>query len=127
MLGFRNTNSKGKQGEKLAIKFLKGEGLTLVGKNIRSPYGEIDALMRDGDEWVFVEVRYRNSQHFGGGLESVDQRKQRKLVKTAEHYMQSQHKTHFDSCRFDIIELRGALDRPDINWIQDAFQANQTI
>ncbi len=122
--GFRNTNRKGKRGEQLAVKYLQKKGLTLVGQNIRSPYGEVDALMRDKDEWVFVEVRYRNSQLYGGGLESVDQRKQQKLIKTAEHYMQTQYKTRFDSCRFDIIELGGKLDEPDINWIQDAFQAN---
>ena len=123
-LGFRNTLSKGKHGEKLAIQYLNKQGLKLVAQNIRSPYGELDVLMRDKQEWVFIEVRYRQSKHFGGGLESVDYRKQQKLIKTAEHYMQSKHKVRFDSCRFDIIELSGDLSAPDINWIQDAFQAN---
>lgn len=123
-LTFRNTRAKGNCGEKLAIQHLLKQGLTLVGQNITSPYGELDALMRDGEEWVFVEVRYRKSQHFGGGLESVDTRKQKKLIKTAEHYMQTHHKTHFDACRFDIIEMSGALDAPEINWIQNAFDAS---
>lgn len=122
-LSFRNTLCKGKHGEKLAIQYLIKQGLKLVAQNIRSPFGEIDGLMRDGEAWVFLEVRYRQSKHFGGGLESVDYRKQQKLIKTAEHYMQSKHKVRFDSCRFDIIELSGELSAPEINWIQDAFQA----
>lgn len=123
-LSLRNTLTKGKRGEKLAIQYLVQQGLKLVAQNVRSPYGEIDGLMRDGEAWVFLEVRYRQSKDYGGGLESVDYRKQQKLIKTAEHYMQSKHKVRFDSCRFDIIELSGDLSAPDIIWIQDAFQVN---
>ncbi len=123
MLKFRNTRAKGNHGERLALDYLIQQGLTLVEQNINSRYGEIDILMRDGEEWVFVEVRFRKSQHFGGGLESVDRSKQRKLINTAEYYIQTHHKTHFDSCRFDMIEISGDINTPEINWIQDAFRA----
>ena len=120
---FPNSQSKGDLGERHALNHLLEQGLSLVEKNSRSPYGEIDIIMRDGLEWVFIEVRYRHSAHFGGGLESVTPAKQRKLINTAEHYIQKHHKTHFDACRFDIIELGGNMNSPDINWIKDAFQA----
>ncbi len=124
MVIFRNTRAKGRYTEQLALNFLIQQGLTLVEQNINSRYGEIDILMRDGDEWVFVEVRYRNSQRYGGGLESVTRSKQQKIISTAEHYMQRHYKTHFDSCRFDMIEISGEISSPEFNWIQDAFQVN---
>lgn len=122
MLKFRHTRAKGNHGEQLALDYLVERGLTRVEQNISCRYGEIDILMRDGEEWVFVEVRFRASQNYGGGLESVSRSKQRKLINTAEHYMQMHHKTHFDSCRFDIIEISGDINKPEINWLQDAFR-----
>ena len=123
MPGFDNTRAVGSHGEKIALDYLVEHGLVLVEQNVSSRYGEIDIIMRDEQEWVFVEVRLRQSQAFGGGLESVTRNKQRKLIKTAEFYMQKHHKTHFESCRFDIIEIGGPLNKPQLNWVQDAFWA----
>ena len=120
--GFSSTRNKGARGERHALNYLLTQGLRLVEQNTRSPCGEIDIIMRDGEEWVFVEVRYRHTRDYGGGLESVTRSKRRKLINTAEHYIQRHHKTHFDACRFDIIELGGNMNTPDINWIKDAFQ-----
>ena len=124
MQGFENTRAKGDHGEQLALNYLVKQRLVLVEQNVNSRYGEIDIVMRDGAEWVFVEVRLRRSQAFGGGLESVTRSKQRKLINTAEHYIQKHHKTHFEDCRFDIIEISGKLEEPIINWIKDAFWAD---
>lgn len=124
MILSNNTKTTGDQAEKLTVKYLIKAGLKLVEQNARSAYGEIDIIMRDDQEWVFVEVRYRRSQHYGGGLESVSYHKQRKLIKTAQHYIQSHHNSHFDSCRFDVVELSGELNAANINWIQDAFRAD---
>lgn len=121
---FRNPGDKGKYVESLALRHLVEHGLTPVAQNIHSRFGEIDLVMRDAREWVFVEVRFRRSNAYGGGLESVNRGKCRKLVKTAEHYMQSNHKIAFDSCRFDIIEVAGNLSSPTINWVKDAFTAD---
>jgi putative endonuclease len=125
MLRFTNTREKGNHGERLALDYMIKQGLKLVEQNINSRYGEIDIVMRDDTEWVFVEVRFRRSQEFGGGLESVNSNKQRKLINTAEHYIQTRHITHFEACRFDIIEISGDMSNPKINWIKDAFQADQ--
>ena len=119
-----NTKSTGDEAEQLTLNHLIKAGLKLVEQNARSVYGEIDIIMRDGQEWVFVEVRYRRSQHYGGGLESVSYQKQRKLIKTAQHYIQSHQSALFDSCRFDVVELSGELNAANINWIQDAFRAD---
>lgn len=125
MLRFNNTKAKGDFGEQLAVDYLVKQGLKLIEQNISSRYGEIDIVMRDDDEWVFVEVRFRQSQEFGGGLESVTRNKQLKLINTAEYYIQLHHKTHFEACRFDIIEISGSCVNPEMNWIKDAFWADQ--
>lgn len=119
-----STKATGDRAEKCAAHYLVQQGLKLVEQNVRSRYGEIDIIMRDAGEWVFLEVRYRKSQYYGGGLESVTRQKQLKLIKTAEHYIQTHHKIRFDACRFDIIEMTGDLGTPQINWIKDAFQAD---
>ncbi len=124
MQGFENTRATGTHGEGLALRHLVNEGLRLIERNFNSRYGEIDIIMRDADEWVFVEVRLRQSPQFGGGLESVTRSKQKKLINTAEYYMQKHHNFHFESCRFDIIEISGKLNKPHINWIKDAFWAD---
>ena len=124
MQGFNNTRAKGSHGEQLALNYLIKSGLRPIEQNFNSRYGEIDIIMRDADEWIFIEVRLRESLEFGGGLESVTRSKQRKLINTAEYYMQKHHNFHFECCRFDIIEISGKLNEPRINWIKNAFWAD---
>lgn len=74
--------------------------------------------MRDGETLVFVEVRYRRDQRFGGALGSVTQSKQRRIVFAARHYLQSSG--WGGPCRFDVV---GLSDSGPPDWIRDAFQA----
>lgn len=107
----------GHQAEKIAATFLQKNGLKLVTQNYRCTYGEIDLVMLDVKTLVFVEVRLRNNQKFGGAGMSINQSKQQKLARTAEFYLQ----THGDSaCRFDAVLLH-ALDISAVEWIKNAF------
>ena len=104
--------------ESLAAKHLAQMGLTLVEQNYHSRFGEIDLIMWDQNTLVFIEVRQRSSNRFGGALASVDQWKQQKIILTAQHYLS----THLDDspCRFDVV----ALDKDhQIQWVKDAFNA----
>jgi len=114
------TGTLGNRAEKLAYQFLKKQGLKLVQKNYHCRFGEIDIIMLDSDYLVFVEVRHRKSKQFGGALESVDDRKQRKLRHSAEHYLKRYKKTD-SPCRFDILCVNGDLNKPQIDWIRNAF------
>ena len=77
--------------------------------------------MRDVRTLVFVEVRRRRSRRFGGGLESVDQRKQARLTAAAEHYLAT-HRVSVDCpCRFDVVAIDGPPRRTTIEWVRDAF------
>ncbi len=108
---------KGSAAEQQALKWLKKQGLSLEQQNYQCRQGEIDLIMRDGEVLVFVEVRYRSHPDFGSAAESVTAAKQRKLLRTAAHFLQRQ--AHTPPCRFDII----GLDSDNhIQWIKNAFQ-----
>ncbi len=107
--------------ERKVCEYLLQQGLRLVESNYRSPFGEIDLVMKDADSLVFVEVRFRTSTRFVDPVETIDARKQRKLRATAEHYLQRRRGLASMPCRFDVAALTLEHDRPRIEWIQDAF------
>ena len=113
---------RGRKAEDEALLRLLAAGLQLVERNYRSRYGEIDLIMRDGRTLVFVEVRYRSRSRFGGAEESVDRRKQTRLVLTAASYLREHH----PNCptRFDVVALKPGSGGPELNWIKGAFQAD---
>jgi len=79
--------------------------------------------MQDGKTIVFVEVRYRSRSDFGSAAESIDSRKQQRLVVTAQHYLQTQPLLAGCDCRFDVVLIRGDARQPSVEWIRNAFQA----
>ena len=106
--------------EDLALKYLKRRGLKLLMRNYYSRHGEIDLIMQDKDTLVFVEVRYRKSDGYGGAAESVDLHKQSRIANTAESYLQAHP---WDGpCRFDIVAIQGET-KPQ--WIVGAFDGPQ--
>ena len=102
--------------EELAARYLTDRGLRVVARNFRCRFGEVDLIMQDGDTLVFVEVRLRRSERFGGALASITHAKQRKLVATARFYLGGLR--HVPSCRFDAVVL-DALDAERIEWLRD--------
>jgi len=92
MPGKNPKKDTGNRAEATACDYLQRQGLKLVERNYLCKRGEIDLIMRDGQDTVFVEVRYRRSDRFGSSAESVDWRKQAKLLATAEHYLQQHPK-----------------------------------
>jgi len=113
----------GQQAEQWANNYLQQQGLELITKNYSCRRGEIDLIMQDKQTLVFVEVRYRKSSAFGSALESVDHKKQAKLIFTAQHYLQQQASS-FMAYRFDVIAITHEKNQPSITWVQDAFQVN---
>lgn len=105
--------------ERAACDYLQRQGLRLVAHNVRCRLGEVDLVMRDGDTLVFVEVRYRRAQGFGGAAASVDRRKQARLIAAAGFYLQ-RHPCDLP-CRFDVVALG---DGGSLDWIRDAFSAH---
>ncbi|KAA6186636.1 YraN family protein [Thiohalocapsa marina] len=107
--------------EALARRFLEQQGLQHVAHNVRCRLGEIDLVMRDAQTLVFVEVRYRRSERFGGAAASVDWRKQRKLSAAARYFLQ---RRQIDlPCRFDVVAITAG---DHIDWIKHAFEGAVT-
>ncbi|MGX2042015.1 YraN family protein [Methylocaldum sp. MU1018] len=113
--------AKGRIAEDHALSFLQNRGLRLIERNYRCRYGEIDLVMEDGRIIVFVEVRYRASLQFGGALESVDRRKQAKLLASAVHFLREKRMDR--PARFDVAALATANGELTVKWVKDAFQA----
>ena len=108
----------GGEAEKYAEDFLQRQGRILLERNYRCRFGEIDLIMRDGTALVFIEVRMRTSQIFGGAAGSITPAKQAKLLRTARHYLASLKAE--PPCRFDAVLLSGANGQ-EIEWIKNAF------
>lgn len=114
------TVQRGKLTEQAVLEYLKRQGLTELSRNFRTRTGEIDLIMLDRTTIVFIEVRSRSSNQFMDPVETIDQRKIKKILRTSHAFLQ-QYKGAFDSCRFDIVTLTGKIRSPRINWIKNAF------
>ncbi len=113
---------RGFLGEKIAAKYLKKAGYTIVDTNYACRMGEIDIIAKEGEYLVFVEVKLRKNDDFGGGAFAVDKRKQERIRRTALHYMQTKHINAF--VRFDVVLLYGdgnKFKKEDIEVIRNAF------
>lgn len=92
------------------------QGLTIVARNFRTRFGEIDLIARDGRTLVFVEVRMRTSPAYGGALESITGAKRARLVAAANGYLAMLGRE--PTCRFDAILMQG-LDLRSVSWQRD--------
>lgn len=76
----------GKKGEDIAADYLLHHGYTIVERNFRKRYGDIDIVARKRETLVFVEVKTRTSDLYGGGEEAITRAKKHHLVRSAEYY-----------------------------------------
>ena len=109
--------ARGEDAENLAAAFLQRAGLTLVERNFRCRFGEIDVIAREGATLVFVEVRMRSSERFGGAAASITAAKRTKLLRTARFYLAGVARA--PACRFDALLINGNND--SIEWVKNAI------
>jgi putative endonuclease len=107
--------------EDSAMSFLERQGLRCLERNFRSKTGEIDLVMEDRGTLVFVEVRYRRNQRYGSALDSIDHGKQRRLLLTAQCYLQARRAR--GRTRFDVVAVEPDSDQSlKFTWVKDAIQ-----
>ena len=112
-----NKQQQGAHAEALARDYLQAAGYTFIEANFVRRVGEIDLIMRSPLElalpqsFVFVEVRYRRSPDFGGALASIDWKKQRKMLRAANAWLQK-NATSRDAARIDVIAIEPQHDHP---------------
>ena len=108
----------GQWGEEIASAFLQKQGYQLVDQNLRTPYGEIDLIVRRGEITVFVEVKTRTSARYGYPEDSINLRKQEHMLAAAEYYSQENELSHW---RIDAISVEGKPSKkePKITHFED--------
>jgi putative endonuclease len=117
----RYRKDAGDRSEDLALNHLQLAGLTLITRNYRCTGGEIDLIMLDKQTLVFIEVRFRQNQRFGGALASVTGLKQQRIQVAAQKFLQTHHEHRLLKARFDVVSLEGDTDAPTLSWIKNAF------
>jgi putative endonuclease len=95
----------GAYGERLAARYLQDQGLVILDRNWRCPEGEVDLILRDGDEVVFCEVKTRRGGGYGSPAEAIDRRKVRKLRGLAARWL-AESGVRPRAVRFDVVEVR---------------------
>jgi putative endonuclease len=113
----------GLDGERRARAYLESRGLRTVATNFRTRCGEVDLIMQDGNTLVFVEVRSRSRSGFASPAETIDGRKQKRLVMASERFLQSRGLLNDVPCRFDAVLICGTGEDREFEWIRDAFEA----
>ena len=124
--GGSNRRVQGFAVEEAACKLLVGEGLRLITRNFSTHHGEIDLIMEDRSgrkrTLVFIEVRYRRSNRYGGAAGSVSATKRARIRATATTFIRQHSVYRAHPARFDVIAATGPSDDLQLIWLQSAFE-----
>lgn len=118
----RRSAALGRWGEEYAADFLLQRGWEIIGRNVRTKYGELDLIARKGEELVFFEVKTRFSSEFGMPEEAVSEKKKVHLHHSAESYLEL-HPELSDDWRVDVIAIRfvGQGRNPEVVWFENVL------
>lgn len=109
----------GKWGEETAMEHLIQKGYEIIGRNIRTPYGEIDIVAKQADTFIFVEVKTRTTNTMGLPETSITPRKQEHMIACAEHYAVEHEIDHW---QIDVISIEGKPGtKPIITYFENAI------
>jgi len=112
---------RGKDGENAAAEYLLSSGIQILDRNFRCPLGEIDLIAKDEKTIIFVEVRARQWDGLCSPEESITGSKRRRVTRAALWYLKQRGLQNFH-VRFDVIAIRWNDEKPEINWIVNAFE-----
>lgn len=107
--------------ENVAEKYLNKNRLKTIKRNYYCKMGEIDLIMQDNGILMFVEVKYRKNDDWVSAAQSVTKSKQSKIIKAAQMFLLQNKKYKDMNCRFDVVTIQGEKQKPNINWIKNAF------
>lgn len=117
----RRRAQRGRRAEQTAHGWLRARGFAPVAKNFRCRYGELDLVMLDGDVLVVVEVRSRADARFVAPQLSVDPRKQVKIIRSAECFLNRHPQFAHLPVRFDVVAITGS-DGEQLEHLPNAFE-----
>lgn len=128
----RSKTALGRRGERAALRYMKKQGCKKIAVNRHVGRNELDLILRDGEQTVFVEVKTRtyseeDIKRYGSAADAVDREKKAHILTAVRSYI----KRHPDSafCRIDVIEVYypksyGPFTRPRIHHIRNAIGAS---
>lgn len=100
----KNNILLGSKGETIATKYLSSRGYEILERNFKKRYGDIDIVAQIGDTMVFVEVKTRTSDEYGGGEEAINRAKIYRLIKAAQYYKHVKNLADIPM-RIDLISI----------------------
>jgi len=106
----REKKRLGGLGERMALEFLRNKGYEILERNLRTPFGEIDAVAKAGPFTVFVEIKTRATSSLGPPYLAVTRSKQRHIIKNALFYLKCRGAVYSD-WRIDVVSVKLDLDR----------------
>ncbi|MDO6706434.1 MULTISPECIES: YraN family protein [unclassified Photobacterium] len=119
-LNLFNKRRQGYHYESLAEQYLQRQGLKPIARNVHCRGGELDLIMKDGNCWVFIEVKYRAHNRFGTAVEAIDWRKQQRIKRTALFWLHSKGlSAELCQLRFDVVAIQGADHQ--ITWLTNTL------
>ncbi|MDN4502043.1 YraN family protein [Alteromonadaceae bacterium BrNp21-10] len=105
----------GQHAEQRACEYLQQQNLVHVISNYRCRSGEIDLIMQEGEQWVFVEVKYRKSSSHGEAMEYFHPHKRKKFELAVAHYLHEKKlNPAMTSYRIDVLAIQGQ----HIEWLK---------
>lgn len=112
-------------GEDAVIRYLKCRFYSVIERNFKCRWGELDIIAKRGRYICFIEVKTRGIKSFGRPADAVNKHKQSKMIKTAYYYLKSRREFYHLMPRFDVAEVYIINDKPRINYIEHAFEQNE--
>jgi putative endonuclease len=110
----------GRKGEEIAADYLAEKGVTIIARNQRTAYGEIDLVGFDRGALVFFEVRTKTNDQYGFPEDSITPRKRLHLINSAEAFVQA-HSELSRNWRIDLIGIRLLHGQePQVDWFENA-------
>ena len=101
-----NNAVRGRKGEEQAAAALEASGMDIIAKNYRSKYGEVDIVAISGETVVFIEVKAWSTFGIEDLRYGLDDRKQRKIIKTARYFLSENREYSSLAIRFDVVFVK---------------------
>lgn len=120
----KSLNKKiGNYGEDIADTFLRNNGYTILKRNYRNRFGEIDLICSKKDILSFIEIKTRYSTSFGSPCESINYKKRKNIIFMSKFFL-TENNIHNYFVRYDILEIFLNLnsDNHKIIFTTDAFR-----
>ena len=109
--------NKGRSGEDAAAFYLEQKGMRILERNFRSQRGEVDIIAMDGETIAFLEVKAWSAYGIDALEQSLNAKKQRKIIETSKYFLSLHREYRYMAIRFDVI----FISTEGITYLASAF------